>query len=135
MQPQSSHEQKPQPPQSSHEQKPPVEKLTTNSAQPEMTNPISAAEQAIPTVSDPTQATKSVATTQTTIDDAAQTTPVHAPATAADDELIEKEWVDAGQKIITDHAKDPKTEETAQHDLGKDYVEKRFGFDIENSEE
>jgi hypothetical protein len=52
------------------------------------------------------------------------------PATAADDDLIEKEWVDKAKKIIADTADDPHRREEAISQLQRDYLRKRYGKEL-----
>lgn len=47
------------------------------------------------------------------------------PATAADDDLIEKEWVVRAKKIVDDTRDDPYAQERAVYELQHDYREKR----------
>jgi hypothetical protein len=57
-------------------------------------------------------------------------TAIAAPALAADDDLIEKEWVDRAKKIVTDTRDDPYQQETAVNALQKDYRKKRYGREL-----
>ena len=63
-------------------------------------------------------------TTQTTDDN---------PATAADDDLIEKEWVDKAKKIIEQTRDDPHRREIEVSKLQSDYLKKRYGRDVGNA--
>jgi hypothetical protein len=49
------------------------------------------------------------------------------PATAGDDDLIEKEWVDKAKQIISDTKDDPYAQEKAVSKLQADYLKKRYG--------
>lgn len=49
------------------------------------------------------------------------------PATAADDDLIEKEWVTKAKRIITETADDPHRREAAVAQLQREYLRKRYG--------
>lgn len=49
------------------------------------------------------------------------------PATAADDDLIEKEWVEKAKKIIADTKHDPHLQEVEVSKLQADYLQKRYG--------
>lgn len=49
------------------------------------------------------------------------------PLVAADEDLIEKEWVDRAKKIVGDTKDDPYTQEEAVSGLKKEYKEKRYG--------
>jgi len=55
---------------------------------------------------------------------------VSAPALAADEDLIEKEWVDRAKKIIADTRTDPFQQENAVSQLQKDYQKKRYGREL-----
>jgi len=52
------------------------------------------------------------------------------PSTAADDEVIEKEWVDKAKKIISQTKDDPYQQEKQVSKLQADYLKKRYGKDI-----
>ena len=52
------------------------------------------------------------------------------PAVAADDEVIEKEWVDKAKKIVADTKDDPYTQEKAVSKLQADYLKKRYGKEL-----
>lgn len=49
------------------------------------------------------------------------------PLTAADDELIEKEWVDRAKQIIEHTKDDPNARSQQVSGLHVDYIQKRFG--------
>ncbi|CAN5402415.1 hypothetical protein BH10PAT4_BH10PAT4_1710 [soil metagenome] len=53
-----------------------------------------------------------------------------APATAADDDLIEKEWVDRAKKIVSDTRDNPHNQENAVTALQRDYRKKRYGREL-----
>jgi hypothetical protein len=53
-----------------------------------------------------------------------------APAVAADDDLIEKEWVDRAKKIVADTRDDPHQQENAVTALQRDYQKKRYGREL-----
>ncbi len=53
-----------------------------------------------------------------------------APAVAADEDLIEKEWVDRAKKIVADTREDPYSQENAVSQLQKDYLKKRYGREL-----
>jgi hypothetical protein len=57
------------------------------------------------------------------------------PAIADDVDVIEKEWVDEAQKVIDATKNDPYTEEEAIEQLQVDYMQKRFGMDVQASHE
>jgi hypothetical protein len=52
------------------------------------------------------------------------------PAVAADDDLIEKEWVDKAKKIIQETRSDPYMQERQVSMLQADYMKKRYGKDV-----
>lgn len=52
------------------------------------------------------------------------------PSVAADEEVIEKEWVDKAKKIITLTKDDPYKQEKEVSKLQADYLKKRYGKDI-----
>lgn len=52
------------------------------------------------------------------------------PAIAADDDLIEKEWVDKAKQIIADTADDPHRREAAVNRLQREYLRKRYGKEL-----
>lgn len=62
----------------------------------------------------------------------AQTTlPVDdSPMTAADEDLIEKEWVEKAKKVISETKHDPYAQEQAVSRLQADYLHKRYGKTI-----
>ncbi len=49
------------------------------------------------------------------------------PLVAADDDLIEKEWVQRAKKIVSDTKGDPSAREGQATELKVDYLQKRFG--------
>lgn len=52
------------------------------------------------------------------------------PLVAADDDLIEKEWVDKAKKIIQQTKSDPYAQEKEVSKLQADYIKKRYGKDV-----
>lgn len=52
------------------------------------------------------------------------------PTLAADDDLIEKEWVDKAKKIILDTKDDPYKREQEVSKLQADYLRKRYGKEL-----
>lgn len=52
------------------------------------------------------------------------------PIVAADDDLIEKEWVDKAKKIIAETRDDPYKREREVSKLQADYLRKRYGREI-----
>lgn len=74
---------------------------------------------------------------QPVIDDktvATNTTYSDVPALAADDDLIEKEWVEKAKKIISDTKDDPYKQEEAVSRLQVNYLKKRYGREIKPSD-
>lgn len=57
------------------------------------------------------------------------------PIIAADEDLIEKEWVDKAKKIISETKDDPYRREQEVSKLQADYIEKRYGRRIGQSGE
>jgi hypothetical protein len=66
-------------------------------------------------------------------DDVQQIQSDDSPATAADDDLIEKEWVDKAKKIIAETKDDPRKREKEVGKLQIDYLKKRYGKDLGES--
>lgn len=56
------------------------------------------------------------------------------PAVAADEDLIEKEWVDSAKKIIEKTKDDPYSRERQVNKLQADYLQKRYGKKLGNTE-
>lgn len=52
------------------------------------------------------------------------------PAIAADDHVIEKEWVDKAKKVIAETREDPHKRERAVNKLQVDYLKKRYGKEL-----
>ena len=52
------------------------------------------------------------------------------PTLAADDDVIEKEWVDKAKKIIADTQSDPYKREKEIGKLQADYLRKRYGKEL-----
>lgn len=65
---------------------------------------------------------------QVVVDDV-NNTSLSSPVVAADEDLIEKEWVDKAKKIINDNKSDPYKQEEAISNLRYDYINKRYGRD------
>lgn len=66
-------------------------------------------------------------------DDAGTSTSDDNPAAAADEDLIEKEWVDRAKKIIAETKEDPHRREVEVNKLQADYLKKRYGKDLGQS--
>lgn len=62
-----------------------------------------------------------------TDDDAQQLPADDLPAVAADEDLIEKEWVDKAKQIISQTRDDPAEREKQVGRLQADYLKKRYG--------
>lgn len=56
--------------------------------------------------------------------------PAVNPATAADEDLIEKEWVERAKKIVASTKNDPYLQEQEVSKLQADYLMKRYGKDV-----
>lgn len=57
------------------------------------------------------------------------------PAVAADDDLIEKEWVDKAKQIINSTREDPARREKEVSRLQADYLKKRYGKELRSLSE
>ena len=90
--------------------------------------------QAVPAASSPVVLPTPVvlSATQTT-DDATPTNSDDNPAIAADEDLIEKEWVDKAKKVIAETKDDPHKREQAVGRLQSDYLKKRYGKELGSS--
>ena len=53
-----------------------------------------------------------------------------APATAADSDKIEQEWVDAAKKVLAKTRADPYLQAQAVAALKRDYIKKRYGKEV-----
>ncbi len=63
-------------------------------------------------------------------DDSSSQSNSDVPLVAADDDLIEKEWVDKAKKIIAETKDDPHRREQEVGKLQTDYLKKRYGKDL-----
>lgn len=63
-------------------------------------------------------------------DDSVQSANDPNPLTAADDDLIEKEWVDKAKKIVEETRDDPHRREQEVGKLQADYLRKRYGKEL-----
>jgi len=52
------------------------------------------------------------------------------PLVAADEDVIEKEWVDKAKKIIAETKDDPYQRSTRVNELQRDYLKKRYNKDL-----
>ena len=50
-----------------------------------------------------------------------------APASAGDDDLIEREWVEKAKRVVAETRNDPHAQEDAISRLQADYLQKRYG--------
>lgn len=55
---------------------------------------------------------------------------VVSPAVAADEDVIEKEWVDKAKKIVEETKDDPHNRTQKVNQLQKDYLRKRYGKEL-----
>jgi len=60
---------------------------------------------------------------------------VATPQIAADQDVVEPEWVDAAEQVITQTAGNPHAEEEAVENLQIDYLKKRYGHEVKKPEE
>lgn len=58
------------------------------------------------------------------------TTTASTPTAAADDDLIEKEWVDQAKKVISTTKDNPHEQAKLVSELMRDYVRKRYGKEV-----
>lgn len=58
-----------------------------------------------------------------------------APTNAADQDVVEPEWVDAAEKTIQQTAGNPYAEEEAVEALQIDYLKKRYGYEVKKPED
>ncbi|HET6747607.1 MAG TPA: hypothetical protein VFH06_05905 [Candidatus Saccharimonadales bacterium] len=65
-----------------------------------------------------------------TDDDTSAIPPSATPLVAADDDLIEKEWVDKAKAIVTKTKDDPYQREQEVGKLQADYLRKRYGKEL-----
>jgi hypothetical protein len=56
------------------------------------------------------------------------------PLVAADEDVIEKEWVDKAKKIIHETKDDPHGRTERVNELQRDYLKKRYNKELETSE-
>lgn len=56
-----------------------------------------------------------------------QANPGASPMVAADEDLIEKEWVDKAKQIVEQTKDDPHARTEQVNELQKDYLQKRYG--------
>lgn len=87
----------------------------------EVATALQAAAPALPTVAPPP------ATAQAAPSGPAQSSN---PLAAADEEMIEKVWIDRIKEILRDTKEDPHARETQISALQRDYIQKRYGITI-----
>lgn len=63
------------------------------------------------------------------------TTTTQTPVAAADDDVIEKEWVNKAKKVISQTKGDPYTKEREVSKLQADYMQKRYGKQVKMPDE
>lgn len=66
---------------------------------------------------------------------AAPSATSNTPAVAGDVDVIEKEWVDAAEKVVKTSAEDPHKEEEGFENLQVGYLKKRYNTDIKRPPE
>ena len=57
------------------------------------------------------------------------------PIVAADDDVIEREWVQKAKKIVSETKDDPYAQENEISKLQADYIKKRYGKEIKTAGE
>ncbi len=62
--------------------------------------------------------------------DTTPTQNVTSPLVAADEDVIEKEWVDRAKQIILETKDDPHQRSSKVNELHKDYLQKRYGKEL-----
>jgi hypothetical protein len=83
--------------------------------------------QAMPITPSPQQ--PAVVQSTTAVSDDSSATAA-APTTAADNDLIEKEWVDHAKKVVSSTKGDPYEQARLVAELMRDYVRKRYGKEV-----
>ncbi len=68
-------------------------------------------------------------------DDVASNGSVTTPVVAADDDVIEKEWVNKAKKVINETKGDPYAKEREVSKLQADYMQKRYGKQVKMPDE
>ncbi len=91
-------------------------------------------QQTMPAAPVPTQTQLPTPVVQPAQDGASTAVPADdtTPTVAADEDLIEKEWVDKAKKIIQDTRNDPHAREQRVGKLQADYLKKRYGKELGN---
>jgi hypothetical protein len=80
----------------------------------------------------PVQPVVPVVQSRPVVDDTSVTSA--SPMVAADEDLIEKEWVDKAKQIIDQTKDDPYTRTAKVNELQRDYLQKRYGKVVGASE-
>jgi hypothetical protein len=62
-------------------------------------------------------------------------TSVPTPATAADQDLIEPEWVNKAEQVVKETEGNPYAEEEGVENLQVDYLKKRYGHEVKKTTE
>jgi hypothetical protein len=101
-----------------------VEQLSNPETQ---TGPGSSVQQAAQQVQDATQALQQIVPAVAPLQAATATTT---PAVAADEDLIEKEWVDQIKKVVSTTKDNPHEQAKQVAELMRDYVRKRYGKEV-----
>jgi hypothetical protein len=57
----------------------------------------------------------------------------YAPTVAADQDVIEPEWVDRAEQVVSETAGNPFAEEEGIEALQIDYLKKRYGYEVKKS--
>lgn len=70
----------------------------------------------------------------TGVNDSSVVDDTTSPAVAADDDVIEKEWVDSSKKIVSETQGDPHSRSRRVSKLHADYLKKRFGKELNPAE-
>lgn len=114
----------------------PVNNETTPSIQPERIEPSAERRQEQVSVHQASAAVSNVVQLPTPVqvspatDPSTQSGASSNPTVAADDDLIEKEWVDKAKEIIVTTRDDPAKREREVGKLQSDYLKKRYGKDL-----
>jgi hypothetical protein len=83
---------------------------------------------------DPKLTSDDVAAALTTISDTGAPVALPTPQIAGDIDVIEPEWVEKAEQVVQAHAGDPYAEEEAIEELQQEYLQKRYGIHVEDSD-
>lgn len=86
-----------------------------------------------PTTDDSTVALPAPVSPVPSTDDSQSAQDDDTPTSAADDDVIEKEWVDKAKKVVNETKDDPYRQERAVGKLQADYLRKRYGKQLGES--